>query len=227
VELLLHVWSLGRDILRGDIELTAVPALAAENGFVGVEWLDRLLISYRDEDFARLAEAQAAAGLREAAFSLCLELDAPPGLVAEQVDRAKTLLAAVSGLGVKAVENGFSVAFYRLEDLMHAMKADADVPTRRLRQKKYLKVALLVIDEVGFQTLSRQESSLLFRLVSYRYQKGATLITTNKSIKDWPEVLAGDEVMATALLDRLLHKCHLISIRGRSYRLRELDRVAR
>jgi len=127
-------------------------------------------------------------------------------------------------LGVKAVENGFSVAFYRLEDLLHAMKKDAEVPPRRLKGKKYLKVSLLIIDEVGFQTLTRQEASLLFRLVSYRYQRGSIIITTNKSVKDWPEVLAGDEVMTTALLDRLLHRCHALNIKGRSYRLRDLER---
>lgn len=143
-------------------------------------------------------------------------LAGPPGI-------GKTHLAVA--LGVKAVENGFSVAFYRLEDLMHAMKVDADIPTRRLRQKKYLKVSLLVVDEVGFQPMTRQEASLFFRLVSHRYQRGATVITTNKAIKDWPEVLAGDEVMATALLDRLLHRCHVLSLRGRSYRLKELEKM--
>lgn len=143
-------------------------------------------------------------------------LAGPPGI-------GKTHLAVA--LGVKAVENGFSVAFYRLEDLMHAMKADADVPTRRLRQKKYLKVSLLIVDEVGFQPMTRQEASLFFRLVSHRYQRGATVITTNKAIKEWPEVLAGDEVMATALLDRLLHRCHVLSLRGRSYRLKELEKM--
>jgi len=143
-------------------------------------------------------------------------LAGPPGI-------GKTHLAVA--LGVKAVENAFSVAFYRLEDLMHAMKVDADIPTRRLRQKKYLKVSLLIVDEVGFQPMTRQEASLFFRLVSHRYQRGATVITTNKSIKDWPEVLAGDEVMATALLDRLLHRCHVLSLRGRSYRLKELEQM--
>lgn len=140
----------------------------------------------------------------------------PPGV-------GKTHLAVA--LGVKAVQNGFSVAFYRLEDLLHAMKQDAEVPPRRLRGKKYLKVSLLVIDEVGFQPMTRQEASLFFRLVSYRYQRGSTLITTNKSVKDWPEVLAGDEVMATAILDRLLHQCHVLNIKGRSYRLKELERL--
>ncbi len=88
-----------------------------------------------------------------------------------------------------------------------------------------MNVALLIIDEVGFQPLTRLEASLLFRLVSYRYQKGSILITTNKAVKDWPEVLAGDEVMATALLDRLLHHCHVLNIKGRSYRLRDLERL--
>lgn len=138
----------------------------------------------------------------------------PPGI-------GKTHLAVA--LGVKAVENGFSVAFYRLEDLLHAMKQDEEVPPRRLRGKKYLKSALLIVDEVGFQPLTRQEASLFFRLVSYRYERSSTIITTNKSVKDWPEVLAGDEVMTTALLDRLLHRCQVFNVKGRSYRLRDLE----
>jgi len=81
------------------------------------------------------------------------------------------------------------------------------------------------VDEVGFQPLNRPEASLFFRLVSYRYQRGSTLITTNKSVKDWPEILGGDEVMATALLDRLLHRCHVLIIKGRSYRLQDLERM--
>ena len=52
------------------------------------------------------------------------------------------------------------------------------------------------------------------------------LITTNKGVQDWPEVLAGDEVLTTAILDRLLHRCHVLNISGRSYRLRELERAA-
>ncbi len=141
-------------------------------------------------------------------------IQGPPGV-------GKTHLAV--GLGVKAIENAFSVAFFQLEDLLHVMKQTAALSPKTLRRKKYLNVALLVIDEVGYQELSREEATLLFRLVSYRYGRGSILITTNKPITAWPEILAGDEVMATALLDRLLHRCHVLNIKGRSYRLRDLE----
>ena len=70
----------------------------------------------------------------------------------------------------------------------------------------------------GFEPMTRQEASLLFRLVSYRYGRGSILITTNKGIRDWPEVLAGDEVLTTAVLDRLLHKCHVLFMIGTQMR---------
>jgi DNA replication protein DnaC len=145
-----------------------------------------------------------------------LLVQGPPGV-------GKTHL--VVALGVRAIEQGFSVAFYSLEELLHQMRKDAAVSAQALRRKKYFNVSYLVVDEVGFEPMSQQDASLFFRLVSYRYPRGSTAITTNKSVKDWPGILAGDEAMAGAILDRLLHKSVVLNVRGRSYRLQELEKL--
>jgi DNA replication protein DnaC len=125
-------------------------------------------------------------------------------------------------LGVKAIKNGFSVAHFLLDDLMHVLRADAAIPPARLRAKRYFNCALLIIDEVGFRPLDRIEANLFFRLVSTRYERGSIVLTSNKHVRDWPAIFAGDEILTTAILDRLLHHVHVLSIDGRSYRLREL-----
>jgi DNA replication protein DnaC len=145
-----------------------------------------------------------------------LLIQGPPGV-------GKTHLAV--GLGVKAVEHGFSAQFYRFDELLIELKRDAALPPARLRRRKYLSTALLIIDELGFEPMDRQEASLFFRLVTYRYGRGSILITTNKSVRDWPELLAGDEVLSTAILDRLLHRAPVLNIKGRSYRLRDLEQA--
>jgi DNA replication protein DnaC len=145
-----------------------------------------------------------------------LLVQGPPGV-------GKTHLAV--GLGVRAIEQGFSVAFYRLEELLHEMRKDAATSSQALKRKKYFNVSYLVVDEVGFEPMSQTDASLFFRLVSYRYRRGSTAITTNKSVKDWPGILAGDEAMTAAVLDRLLHKSVVLNIRGRSYRLAGLEKV--
>lgn len=149
-----------------------------------------------------------------------LLLQGPPGV-------GKTHLAV--GLGMRAIETGFSVSFYRLDELMHQLKKDSDLSPARLKHRKYMAVNLVILDEFGYQQLDREESHLFFRVVNYRYTKGSsTAITTNKGIASWPSVLADDEVLAGAILDRLLHCATVLNIQGRSYRLKELDaQVAR
>lgn len=142
----------------------------------------------------------------------------PPGV-------GKSHLAAA--LGVKAIKNGFSVTHFLLDDLMHALKQDAAIPPARLRAKRYLNGALLIIDEVGFRPLDRHEANLLFRLVSARYERGSIVLTSNKHVQDWPEIFDDDEILTTAILDRLLHHVHVVHIDGRSYRLREIGELLR
>ena len=127
------------------------------------------------------------------------------------------------GLGIRAIQLGFSTQYFRFDELLTALRVDAHLPPARLRSRKYMSSALLLIDEMGYDPMSRDDASLFFRLVSYRYGRGAMIITTNKSIRDWTELLAGDEVLATAILDRLLHRSHVLNIKGRSYRLRDLE----
>ncbi len=78
----------------------------------------------------------------------------------------------------------------------------------------------MIIDEIGYLPISRTGAMLFFQLMSRRYEHASTVLTSNKSFEEWGEVL-GDGVMAAALIDRLLHHCHIVNIRGNSYRMRE------
>lgn len=135
----------------------------------------------------------------------------PPGV-------GKTHLAVA--LAVKACEAGHRVLFLTLETLIARLKKarTENRLERALAQLVYPKV--LVLDEIGYLPLSREEASLFFRLVARRYEKAATILTSNKSFVDWGEVF-GDPVLATAILDRLLHHATTINIKGESYRLKE------
>jgi DNA replication protein DnaC len=139
----------------------------------------------------------------------------PPGV-------GKTHLAVA--LGVKAVEAGYSVLFLTLETLMtRLVRAKHENRLERaLQQLVYPKV--LILDEIGYLPLSREEASLFFRLVVRRYERASLIITSNKSFLDWGDVF-NDHVLATAILDRLLHHATTLNVKGESYRLKEKRRA--
>jgi len=91
------------------------------------------------------------------------------------------------------------------------------------RLAQLAKPKLLILDEFGYLPFETTAAHLLFQLVSRRYERGSILITSNRAVEDWGTVL-GDQVVATAILDRLLHHSHVLTIRGDSYRLREKRR---
>jgi DNA replication protein DnaC len=130
----------------------------------------------------------------------------------------KTHLAIA--LGVKAVEAGHKVLFLTLEAMITRLTRARmeNRSDRQLQQFVYPKV--LIIDEMGYLPMNREEAGMLFRLLNRRYEKVCLIITSNKSFVDWGE-LFNDHVLATAILDRLLHHCTTINIKGESYRLKE------
>jgi DNA replication protein DnaC len=126
-------------------------------------------------------------------------------------------------LGREAVQRGYSVLFTSAMALITDLtKAQAE---GRLEEKltRYAKPKLLIIDEFGYLPLEPHAAHLFFALVSRRYERGSNLVTSNRSVSEWGIVL-NDQVVATAILDRLLHHSHVLTIRGDSYRLREKRR---
>ena len=132
----------------------------------------------------------------------------PPGV-------GKTHLAV--SLALKACQAGISIYFTTMEELIKKLKKDHEAG-RPGKGRGYYKSSLVIVDEVGYTPINREECNLFFRFVANRYEKASTIITSNKAFSDWTE-LFHDPVIVTAILDRLLHHSTVINIRGNSYRL--------
>ncbi len=121
---------------------------------------------------------------------------------------------------MEAVKAGRSVYFSTLADIVTSL-ATAEREGQLKQRLRYLcRAALLVVDEIGYLPVIPGGGNLFFQLVNARYEKGAMILTSNRGFAEWGEVF-GDPVVATALLDRLLHHAVVIQIEGSSYRLRQ------
>ena len=142
-------------------------------------------------------------------------LQGPPGV-------GKTHLEVA--LGREAVTRGYTVQFITAMELLGSLVKGQQQGTLEARLAQYSKPKLLIVDELGYLPLEPQAGHLFFQLISRRYEQGSVLISSNRPVEEWDEVF-GDQVVAAAILDRLMHHSHVVTIRGDSYRLREKRRA--
>jgi len=138
-----------------------------------------------------------------------LILIGPPGT-------GKTHIALA--VGNQAVRQGYKVAFTTMDNLVHVLKTQEISTKSQNRLRWFKKCELLIVDEFGYLPVSRTEANFFFSLISELYEKASIILTSNKGFEGWAEIL-GDAVLATALLDRLTHRCQILNLTGEGWRV--------
>ena len=131
----------------------------------------------------------------------------------------KTHLAAA--LAHTACQRGYPTLFTSAIDIVNTCAAAQAVGGAKRAMARYHKPAVLVVDDVGFLPIDQFGADALFQVISQRYERGATIITSNRAFKTWPQIFHNDSTLTSALLDRLLHHAETVVIEGASYRMRE------
>jgi DNA replication protein DnaC len=121
-------------------------------------------------------------------------------------------------LGYEAVKMGYKVSFTTMDKLMHVLKTEQISRYSKGKINKILSSSLVIIDEIGYLPITREDANLFFQLISTLHEQASIIITSNKGLEDWSELL-GDPALTTAVLDRLTYKCELFNMTGKSYRL--------
>jgi DNA replication protein DnaC len=135
----------------------------------------------------------------------------PPGV-------GKTHLSVA--LALEAIKQGLTVYFTTAHDLVQTLQIADQNNSIKQKMRAFIKPNVLIIDEIGYRKMDETAAHFFFQIVSERYETGSIILTSNKSYGSWGEIF-GDTVLATAILDRLLHHSHTINIKGESYRIKE------
>ena len=134
----------------------------------------------------------------------------PPGV-------GKTHLSVA--LAMEAIAQGATAYFVKTDELIADLKKAYEENRLKKKMKKYIRPKVLLIDEIGYHPLDKLSASLFFNIISERYENGSIILTSNKSFTEWADIF-GESVIATAILDRLLHHASIVNIRGSSYRMK-------
>lgn len=130
----------------------------------------------------------------------------------------KTHLAV--SIGIATAKKRMSTYFIKCHDLLQQLKKAKRENRLEDRLKHFCKYKLLIIDELGYLPIEKEDSKLFFQLIDMRYEKKSTILTTNINFNNWDEIFI-DPIIANAILDRILHHAHVVNITGKSYRLKE------
>jgi len=139
----------------------------------------------------------------------------PPGV-------GKTFLAI--GLGIEAIDKGYKVSFIQMDTLISLFKTQEISQNSRTRMKRLISSDLVIIDDLMFMAMDRNEANMFFQLINKLYGQTSIIITSNKGPEDWGELL-GDPAITTAILDRIIHKSEVIHLSGDSYRIKHRETI--
>lgn len=189
---------------------TSINNLIKKADFPAIKRLEEFDFSFQPQiDEKRIRELASLRFMNEAKNIVLL---GPPGV-------GKTHLAI--SIGVKACQQKKQVLFFAAEQLMQRL-AEAEVSgTLRKFLQKLIHADLIIFDELGYVELSKKSAHLFFQLISKRYEKASLIITSNKPFDEWGKIFQ-DEVLASAILDRILHHCHPFFIQGKSFRMKNI-----
>ena len=121
---------------------------------------------------------------------------------------------------MRALQSDITTYYISVVKLVQSLRKEYLRNRLNILLRSYSGYSIMIVDEIEYLPLNHEESNLLFQLVSYRYEKSSTVLTSYKSIQDWDEVM-GDHVMTSAILDRILHHCTVLNVKGKSYRLKD------